>query len=293
MTQPETTTRDLLRRVLPIIAIAWVFLPLTFVVPWLNSTGSPYFDLTGWIGTVAHRLAVLGGSKGTPWIVGSLILVVVSRPGLAIKRRVVEALALAVVTLTLLGGGSAFNEFVIKRTFKEPRPHIKLLARTPTDTPPEASILKMSADSLYRLDKATRRAYIEEISGYDELISAPASRRLCFEEYGDELHLNQRVCRHWASTTGGYSFPSGHAYSAMFLATFFLGLALYALAGWRLAFFQFLVVPYGVLVCYSRTVLRVHSPLDISVGGLLGVLFGLAGIVLVVAVLKKIGSDKT
>ncbi len=289
MNQQEQTTGGLLRRLVPWIALAWVLLPLTFFVPWLNSTSAPYFDLTGWIGTLAHRLAVLGGGDGTPWVVSFLILAVVSRPGLALKRRAVEALVVAVAVLTLLGGGSGFNEFVLKHSFKEPRPHIKLLARTPPGVPLERSILKISPDSLYRLDRRARRAYLEEISGYHELSSPGSSRQFCFEEYGEEIHLNQRVCRHWASTTGGFSFPSGHAFSSLFLATFFLGMALSVLAGWRLWFFQFLAVPYGVLVAYCRVVLRVHSPLDISVGGLLGIGFGLVALVLVVTVLKRVG----
>ena len=292
MNQQEQTLGDLLRRVVPLIALVWVLLPLTFFVPWLNSTSPPYFDLTGWIGTVAQRLALSAGGDWGPRVVFFLILVLASRRGLSIKRRVVEVVVVGLALVVLQGGGSVFNEVVIKRTFKEPRPFVKQLARTPPDVPLEQSILKISPDSLYRLDRRARRAYLQEISGYDELVSPGSSRQFCFEEYGEELRLNQRVCRQWAATTGGFSFPSGHAFSAMFMATFFLGMALSVLSGWRLWFFQFLVVPWTVLVAYCRVVLRVHSPLDISVGGLLGILFGLVALVLVVTVLKRVGGER-
>ena len=36
-----------------------------------------------------------------------------------------------------------------------------------------------------------------------------------------------------------------------------------------------LVVPWGVAVCWSRVVLGVHRPLDVSVGALQGVVLGL------------------
>ncbi len=289
MDHQEQTTGDLLRRVVPLIALVWVLLPLTFFVPWLNSTSPPYFDLTGWIGTAAHSVALSAGGDWGPRVVLFLIFVLVSRPGLSIKRRVVEVVVVGLAVLVLQGGGSLFNEVVIKRTFKEPRPHVKQLARTPPGASLEHSILKISPDSLYRLDRRARRAYLQEISGYNELVAPGSSRQFCFEEYGKDLHLNRRVCRHWASTTGGFSFPSGHAVSALFMTAFFWGMALSVLAGWRLWFFQFLVVPWTVLVAYCRVVLRVHSPLDISVGGLLGVFFGLVALVLVVTVLKRVG----
>ncbi len=292
MNQQEQTLGDLLRRVVPLIALVWVLLPLTFFVPWLNSTSPPYFDLTGWIGTVAQRLALSAGGDWGPRVVFFLILVLASRRGLSIKRRVVEVVVVGLALVVFQGGGSVFNEVVIKRTFKEPRPFVKQLARTPSDVPLDRSILKISPDSLYRLDRRARRAYLQEISGYNELISPGSSRQFCFEEYGEELRLNQRVCRQWAATTGGFSFPSGHALSGMFMAAFFLGMALSVLSGWRLWFFQFLVVPWTVLVAYCRVVLRVHSPLDISVGGLLGVLFGLVALVLVVTVLKRVGGER-
>ncbi len=288
MNPQEKTTGDLLRRVVPPIALAWVFLPLAFLIPWLNSTGSPYFDLTGWIGTFAYVLSVAGGSKGTPFVIVFLILVVVSRPGRSLKQRGIEFLVLALVGGGLLGVGSLLNEKGIKELVKEPRPHVKLLARTPTDTPPEASILTTTADDFYEDAGDVREANLEKISKLDSLEAL--GDRFCFEAYGEkDLFLSKNVCHQWISATSGFSFPSGHSFSALFLATFFLGMALYVLGGWRLALFKYLVVPYGVLVCYSRTVLRVHSPLDISVGGLLGIGIGLVALVLVVKVLKRVG----
>ena len=126
-----------------------------------------------------------------------------------------------------------------------------------------------------------------EILGFDAVEASPD--KFCFGELEayPELHISKEVCGHWASTTQGFSFPSGHAYSAMFLATFFWGLALSVLAGWRLAFFQYLVMPWTVLMAYSRVILRVHSPLDITVGGLLGVIMGLAALLLVRMALRR------
>lgn len=279
--------RDVVRRLMPRMALVWLLMPLTFVVPWLNSTAPPYFDLTGWVGEVAYRLSVSGGSRQGPLIVIFLMLLVVSRPGFSVKRRVAELLTMGMTILVLLSGGSAFNEYVIKPAFGIPRPQIIALARASADSTQEHFLLGITEDSLYIMAPRDRRDYLRKISGFDSL--GTSLYEYCFEQYDayPELHLRKDVCGHWASTSQGFSFPSGHAYSAMFLATFFWGLAMSLLAGWRLAFFQYLVVPWTVLVAYSRVVLRVHSPLDITVGGLLGILMGLAAFLLVRKVLWK------
>ena len=89
MDHQEQTTGDLLRRVVPLIALIWVLLPLTFFVPWLNSTSPPYFDLTGWIGTVAQRVALSAGGDWGPRVVFFLILVLASlaRGRVMVRRR--------------------------------------------------------------------------------------------------------------------------------------------------------------------------------------------------------------
>ncbi len=300
MNPKPSTTKTVLRRLLLVMGLVWLLMPLTFVVPWLNSTSPPYFDLTGGLGVFAHFLALTGGGDWAPWIVIGLMLVLVSRPGLSVKRRVLEFLAVGVTLLALQGGGSAVNEFGLKEAVEEPRPHVKHLAAAPSGA---GSLLQMDADAFYEMPVAERRAHLCAVSGYAAFDpssphcrgAAPATspRRYCFEDHPDEnLHLHPRVCRHWISTTGGFSFPSGHAYSALFLATFFLGMALSFLTGWRLRFFQFLVLPWTVLVAYSRPILRVHSPLDITVGGLLGVVFGVAAFALARAVLKRIGGQE-
>ena len=288
------------------IGFVWLLMPLTFLVPWLNSTSPPYFDLTGGVGVFAHLMALSAGSDWGPWVVLFLMALVVSRPGRSVKQRLLAFLVIGIAVLAVQGGGSWLNEVGLKEYVREPRPHIKQLARAPAGTTPGSSILGLSAEAFYDTTVAARRAYLCDISGYDEIepasrhcrvaaSAAPASSRTyCFEEYADtDLHLHPRVCRHWISTTGGFSFPSGHAYAALFLATFFLGLALSLLSGWRLRFFQFLVVPWTVLVAYSRPILRVHSPLDITVGGLLGLVFGLLAFLVVRQVLRRIEGDGT
>ena len=80
-------------------------------------------------------------------------------------------------------------------------------------------------------------------------------------------------CRHsWIEETG-YSFPSGHSFSAMFFATFFLAMGVSHISTKRLRLF-YLLLPWALAVCYSRPILRVHTPTDITVGGLEGLVLG-------------------
>ena len=277
MTQQATTTRDLLRRLAFFMAPAWLLLLLAFIIPRLDSTGPPYFDLTGGVGVAAYWLAESGSLRGIPWIALVLLLLLISRSGFAWKPRLKEALVVVVALGVLLGGSAALNEFGVKRIAKVFRPDILLLAGTPSQTDEGRTVLGETAAAFYDRLRDDRTAYLETISDPDAE---------CFEE----VPLHELVCDHWIETTG-FSFPSGHSLTAMFFATFFLALALYFLSGWR-RWPCYLLVPWAVLVCFSRTTLRVHSPTDITVGGLEGLLFGAVAFLLVRKVLKAIGEKK-
>ena len=197
MNQQQPTTKAILRRLLPVMGGLWLLMPLTFIVPWLNSTSPPYFDLTGGLGVFAHFLALTGGGDWGPWIIIVLILVVVSRPWLSAKRRLIEFLAVGVTLLALQGGGAALNEFGLKEVVEEPRPHVKQLADA---TSPAGSILKMDADAFYDMAVAERRAHLCAISGYDELDpSSPHCRNEASE--APDTSASARRRRVTASTT--------------------------------------------------------------------------------------------
>jgi phosphatidylglycerophosphatase B len=98
------------------------------------------------------------------------------------------------------------------------------------------------------------------------------------------VRLHRLIRAHWIASSG-YSFPSGHSISAMFFATFFLAMGLSWLSMPRLLLF-YLLLPWAVGVCYSRTILQVHTPMDITVGGLEGLLLGVLAFVLVRACLR-------
>src|SRR6185436_8236458 len=92
---------------------------------------------------------------------------------------------------------------------------------------------------------------------------------------------------HWIAETG-YSFPSGHSFSAMLFATYFLALGLTYFSGRRLWVFYLLAV-WAVAVCFSRPILRVHSPTDVCVGAIEGVLAGVLAFLLVRGILAAGG----
>ncbi len=71
----------------------------------------------------------------------------------------------------------------------------------------------------------------------------------------------------------------------MAFASYFFALSLALLSGWRLKLSCVLPL-WAVLVCWSRPFLRVHSPADITVGGVLGVLIGLVAFALWWAILR-------
>lgn len=233
--------------------ITWSLILLSYFVPVLNSTQSPYIDLTGTLSEVAYILSFSGGKFGAPVIAVIMLLLLVSRKGPSKKRKWQEAVVLISVSLLLAGGGAALNEHIVKNEFKVPRPNIIWLAGESA-----AGSLGMSAEHFYQLgDKMARRQPL-----LDVLNQVPAP-----------VLLSESVRSHWVEETG-YSFPSGHAFSAMFFASLFLLFAVRYLSSKRQRVF-YALLPWALAVCYSRTLLRVHTPTDIFVGGLQGVLLGI------------------
>jgi membrane-associated phospholipid phosphatase len=217
----------------------------------------PHIDLAGSLALLAYWVAESGGTAGVPLIGLGFTLLLVGRFGLSRKARVVESLVIACALALLLGGGAYLNEHVVKPALAVPRPNIMELATTPPVTP----ALGMSAEAFYALpDKAARSSHLEKILTPD-------------------FRMHERVRSHWIAETG-YSFPSGHAFSALMFATFFLAMGLGRCSGRRLWMF-YLLVPWAVAVCFSRPLLRVHSTLDVCIGAMEGIIAGLLAYLLV------------
>lgn len=223
---------------------AAVLIP-TFFLP------ASFFDLKGGVAVSAYWVAESGGKYGLSLLAVMLTALVVLRPGVAGKARLVETWVIATVLAAVLGGGAWLNEHVVKPAFAVPRPNVIELAAVKEGE----SALLMSLEEFYALpDKEQRSEHLEKILAQHE-----------------ELH--DRIRAHWIAETG-YSFPSGHSFAAMLFATFFLALARTYFVGTKRRIFCLLIL-WAVAVCLSRAVLRVHSATDICVGGLEGVLGGI------------------
>ncbi len=247
------------RRLTLSIVITYLFLPLTFLIPLAAPARESHFDLNSWFALLAYAFTETGGTAGASVIGTLLLLLLVTRAGVPGRRRRLEAGVIFSVVAILAGGGAAFNEYVIKPTFKMPRPHIRYLAGNEGSGP-----LGMTVNEFYALeDRETRRERL----------------RTVLEADPPPVRLPRLIREHWIEVTG-YSFPSGHSLSAMFFATFFMAMGLTYLSMPR-RLFCYLLLPWAVCVCYSRFILGVHTPTDISVGGLEGLLLGALAFVLV------------
>lgn len=273
MLEPDINERSILSLfkwvIIPLV-IAWAFLLLSFIIPVLDSTRAPFLVLNSLLSDVAYWLSQSGGKSGAP-VVGLLMLgVLVSREGIDIKRKWTEACLVVLVTSLLAGGGAAVNEHIIKAELKIPRPNILWLADSRAAGESGSSPLGMSAQQFYNTgDKEARRVPLQAV-----LDQQPAV-----------ILLSPVIKAHWVEETG-YSFPSGHAFSAMFFATFFLLLAASYLSGKRFLLF-YLLLPWAIGVSYSRTILRLHTPADITLGGLQGLLVGICAWLLVRTLIRR------
>jgi len=248
----EVVTAQVIRRAAVPLLITWLFISMSFLIPLINSTVAPYFDLTGLVSQFAYVLAFTGGKFGAPFVALLMLMILVTRYGIDARRKLTEIVIIISTSLVLAGGGAAINEHMIKAEFKIPRPNIVWLAEQDT-----VGSLGMTAQQFYELgNKQVRREPLLEVLNFQP----------------SPVLMSESVKQHWVEETG-YSFPSGHAFSAMFFASFFLFLAVSSISGKRLWWF-YLLAPWALMVCYSRTILRVHTPTDITVGGLQGLVFG-------------------
>jgi phosphatidylglycerophosphatase B len=242
--QPATGGR-LARTLALVLAPTYLLVLATFLLPPI--------PLDGWLARASVVIADSGSVRVLPFLTVAALIVVVSRSGVELRRRFVEGLILLLSLLTFLGAMAWANEHTIKPAAAVARPNILALS--------EDGSLALEADDFYALgDKQDRREYLEaHIDEIDEPL-APTVRA------------------HWIEETG-YSFPSGHSLAAMTFASFFLAIGLIWMSGWRRAL-VFCFPVWALLVIYSRPLLRVHSPVDVSVGALEGLLVGLGAFLL-------------
>jgi len=178
---------------------------------------------------------------------GTLIIVIATGLIFALQargpaNRMKAFLKVALVFIILLSSFAYINEHVTKAILKFPRPsHLYIV---------EAA--HGNIDSLYILKSEPREACLRQM-----INSTPALYDM----------LDQKVQDHWVEESG-YSFPSGHSFNAFLCGC----LLAYCVAQGRFRKLYFLPLVWSVMIAVSRVAIGAHSALDVSVGGLLGIL---------------------
>ena len=194
-----------------------------------------------------------------------MVLALTLRPEYEARRRVQEALALALILPIALAGNGLLNEHVVKPAFGVPRPNIVELAENGVLGP---EIL--DAESFYATgDKQARRDVLDD--------------RLTPES---TPYLSPTVRAHWIHETG-YSFPSGHATASVTFAILMAAVGLRWLGGWRRTVAVYAIPLWAIAVVYSRPLLGVHRPIDVIAGTLAGFLWGILSFAIVWRVVER------
>ena len=223
----------------------------------LLSAAAPAIELDSGLALVAWSVSLSGGYLGIP-VVLVLGVAWLSATGTFSGSRPSMAALLTGVLLGVLGATAWSNQHVLKPAVAAARPNIQELARL--------NVIR-SAEGFYATgDKDHRTQELRHLFN-----TQPASALL--------PKLHPLIREHWLIETG-HSFPSGHTLASVTIATAFtlLGFRLRSRPHWL----TWVLLPWAVLVGWSRYLLRVHSTADITCGGLLGILLGLLvyGIVL-------------
>jgi len=212
----------------------------------------PTIDLDTGLADVIVRLTDTGGAGILPLLALSMVVVVVSRPGLDPWRRLRDAAILTWVMLLALSFGSALNELVIKPAVGVPRPNIVALAQSGVLGP---EIL--DGDAFYDVGSIEQRRSL-------------LTRRLTPER---TPLLSPLVRARWTQTAG-YSMPSGHTTGATTLAVLCAGIGLAWLTGMRRVLTVVVLPVWAVAVTWSRVLLRVHTGADVAMGAIVGATWG-------------------
>ena len=190
--------------------------------------------------------------SGAQWGVGTMLFLataLVASKQTGTKARILKGIYFLGGLFVVLLAFAATNEFVTKPLVAAPRPYA----------------LKLEAEGLFRAA---------------EFYTLPNNRerslflRKTFDEHPDHpvvKSLDPKIREHWELETG-FSFPSGHSLNAFLFAVVLAFLIQWLLPqGRRWVWIPFL---WAGGVCLSRIAVGVHSPLDVTVGALLGGLVG-------------------
>ncbi len=241
-----------------IVAFAWGLLLITFLLPQIRLDGG----FARWL----VRLTLTAGVPGAIAFGLAGVAVLTARAGVHWKRLLQQIGVHVAVLAVLLGGGALVNERVIKPALAVPRPNIVRLA--------EEEALGVTAEQFYAsMNQQQRRGYLRQV------LMDPAFHSIA---------LDAAVRDHWIHETG-YSMPSGHAFTAMLLAGYFLGVGSELVGRWRRKLLYILPV-WAVAIGCSRVLLRVHRPVDVLLGGGIGILLAAVGVWLSRRLLLEQGS---
>ncbi len=154
-----------------------------------------------------------------------------------------------------IGISSYFNEHYIKESIKVHRPNICILEKE----------YGLNAQQFYQLESKTeRRKYLTSFFNCKHISSLVIN----------DKPTSNIIMKVWLHETG-FSFPSGHSTSAFLLTTIIGYLFLSLFKRWKI-FFIICIFTWATLIAYSRVLLGVHTPLDVTTGALWGCILGLA-----------------
>lgn len=224
---------------------------LTFVLPVSNLVVFNEFWAAFWIG-----LTNIGGTVGVG-ITILIIAIVWSFTYQGTLKRLLKAFMLIVFLGAVIGATAFLNEHLIKEQLCVHRPSIELLQKE----------YGFNANEFYQQEgKELRRAYVQDYLKTEGI------------DIKNDQHqsISNLIKKVWIKEAG-YSFPSGHTVT-VFLMMSLLSYIFLKYFKRKHVWVVCLLFLWAVIMAYSRVVIGVHTPLDVTFGALWGSL--IAGVVI-------------
>jgi phosphatidylglycerophosphatase B len=255
----------LTRAIIPLLVL-WLFISASLLSRTIVPSQPPFPTFSQSVYNFFYWISESGGKYGAPAIALLCLILFSLQTRYAKALKFKSFIIFALVGGAFAGSGSMLNEHVIKEALQVPRPNIVWLAGNDSSGP-----LGMSPEQFYKTgDKQARRAVLT----------------IVLSQLDKNYELTPKITAHWQQEAG-YSMPSGHAFSALFFSSLLMLLAVTFLEREKQYFF-YLLLPWAALVCYSRLILRVHTPIDITLGSLQGLFVGCVAYLVTLWVCRKL-----
>lgn len=235
-----------------IIKVALVFYGLLIAIIWFTPIAFAGIKVNSFKSDLAYAITNSGGVYYIVAITFAVAFIFAFRSSLK-RHLIIKFLKQFGILFLMLAFFALLNEFVIKDLAKLARPSHRYVYKHAAH--------EIDLEQFYELNVSQRQVALKKMIDSSAFL---------------KQNVDHKVLAHWIEEVG-YSFPSGHTFNAFLLATV-LAFSIKRSRKIYLQKYYFIPFIWATAIGISRVAIGAHTPLDVTFGGAMGILF--AGLLL-------------